>query len=439
MRARANVKPETAAYVGAFRAQPRREHEPHWLLTRREAALANFAEKGFPTRRDEAWRFTNLRSLERTTFLPASGGVAAPGMLERYRLAGPTHRLVLVNGRFAPELSALDPLPAGVTLASTAAMLARQPDALAIALDASDTVGGQPFASLNAAFFADGFVLTLEPGVCLDRPVEIVHLGAAETPVSLHLRNLVVLGAGCRASLVESFAGDGPYWTNAVTSLHLGRAAELRHVKLQDEGRAAFHVAMTRARLGKAARYDAFGLTLGAGLSRQDVQVRLEEEGAAVSVDGAYLLRGEQEATNAVVIDHAAPGGTTRELFKGVMEDRAHGVFLGTINVRPDAQRTDAQQLNNNLLLSPRASIDTKPELEILADDVKCSHGATVGDLDEDALFYLRTRGIPLDQARRMLVEAFAMAALERVEDRMLRDHLAGAVQRWLGGERDGR
>ncbi|HEV2551239.1 MAG TPA: Fe-S cluster assembly protein SufD [Stellaceae bacterium] len=424
------VKSETTPYIDAFRARSR-SGEPQWLAVKREAALANFGEKGFPTRRQEAWRFTNLRPLERATFPPADSS-AAEVPLDGYRLAGATHRLVFVNGRFAPALSDIGTLPKGAWLASSARALAERPDALAVAIEESDTAGAQPFASLNVALFADGFVLILEPGVQLEHPVEIVQWGEAASPASWHQRNLIVLGEGSRARVLESFSGAGSYWANLVTTVHLGKGAVLRHAKLQDEARDALHFAMTRVHLAERAGYETFVLTLGGRLAREDIQPKLEGEGAAVNVNGAYLLRGEQEATTAIVVDHAAPGGTTRELWKGVVEERAHGVFLGSIAVRPDAQKTDAQQTNKNLLLSPRANIDTKPELEILADDVKCAHGATVGDLDENALFYLRTRGIPAVEARRMLIEAFALDALETVADAAMREYLAAHLRRWL-------
>jgi Fe-S cluster assembly protein SufD len=216
--------------------------------------------------------------------------------------------------------------------------------------------------------------------------------------------------------------------------VRLGAGAALRHVKLQDEGSKAIHFGQVRAELAGDSRYESFVLTLGGGLSRHDSFVKFTGEGAACGLFGAYLLRGEQDATNATFVDHATPSCTTREVFKGVVDERAHGVFLGRIAVRPHAQKTNAHQLNKNLLLSPRATVDTKPELEILADDVKCSHGATVGDLDEEALFYLEARGIPAPEARRMLIEAFAADAIDQIEDdTALRAHLAAQVQSWLG------
>ena len=428
------VKAETAPYYDAFRSRARTD-EPDWLSARREAALERFGELGFPTRRQEAWRFTNLRALQGTSFGPAPSSVSiAHQALDPYRLKGPAHRLVLVfvNGRFAPGLSTLGALPAGAWLASTRRTLGERPDLIEAVLDESDVLGAQPFASLNAAFFADGFVLALAPGVVLEEPVQIIHLGRAAQPHAHHLRNVIRLEEGSSATVVESFAGEGAYWTNAVTGVSVADRAALRHVRLQDEGREAVHFALVRTAIGADAHYESFALTLGARLSRHDTLATLAGEGARCGVSGAYLLRGDQEATNAIMIDHAAPGGVTRELWKGVVEDRAHGVFLGRIAVRPDAQKTDAEQANHNLLLSPRATVDTKPELEILADDVKCSHGATVGDLDETALFYLRSRGIGEAEARHLLIEAFATEAIATVDDAALRDHLTAHLQRWL-------
>ncbi|HXZ02142.1 MAG TPA: Fe-S cluster assembly protein SufD [Stellaceae bacterium] len=424
------VKTETQPYIDAFRSGPR-AGEPEPIAAQREAALARFGALGFPTRRQEAWRFTNLRALERRSFPPSVGGAAPASAVEALRLAGPAHRLVLVNGRFAPELSDTSALPRGAWIKSTAQTLAERPS-LPV-LDAGDSEGAQPFAALNAAFFTDGVVIALEPGVALERPVEIIHLGRAEAPASLHLRSRIELAPGSRARVIESFAGAGPYWTNAVLGIELGAGAALDHVALQDESGEAIHLALARLRLDAGARYDGFSLTLGGALSRRDVQVELAGEGARLGLNGAYLLRGEQEATIATVVDHAAPGCTTRELFKGVVGDRAHGVFQGSIAVRPQAQKTDAHQLNKNLLLSRRATVDTKPALEILADDVKCSHGATVGDLDESALFYLRARGIGEGEARRMLIEAFAADALDTVEGEAFRPRLAAHLQAWLG------
>ena len=421
---------ETAPYLAAFAAQHRGAELP-WLARYRQGALARFEALGFPTRRDEAWRFTDLKPLQRAVYAPGEEGARPAPDLAVWRYPGAAHRIVLVNGRFAAELSQIGALPKGVWLANAVTTFAERPDLIEAALDQTDTIGAQPFAALNAALFADGFVLALEPGVALEIPVEIMHWGGAAER-SFHLRNLVQLGAGSRATLIETFAGDGSYWTNAVAIVSLGAGAALRHVKLQDEAPTAIHFGQARATLAKDARYESFVLTLGGRLARHDSFVKFDGEDAACGLFGAYLLRGEQEATNATFVDHAVPRCTTKEVFKGVIDERAHGVFLGRIAVRPQAQKTNAHQLNKNLLLSPRANVDTKPELEILADDVKCSHGATVGDLDETAMFYLQARGIPEVEARRMLIEAFAAEAIELVEDKTAQAYLRRHLDNWL-------
>jgi Fe-S cluster assembly protein SufD len=427
------IKQEAAPYLEAFQSRESDAAEPDWLRDRRAAALERFASLGFPTRRDEPWRFTNLAPLAREAYPPAPPPKPPKSRLplEPYLVAGAAHRIVMIDGYVVPELSAIGRLPKGAWLGSTARALAERPDLAEAGYDERDATSAQPFAALNGAFFGDGFVLALAAGAVLEELVEVIHV-ASTVGRSLHPRTAVIAGAGSRATLVETFCGAGA-WTNGVLRIELGADASLDHVRIQDEALDAIHFGVTRARLGRGARYESFTLATGARLSRQDVQVVIEGEGARCGVNGAYLLRGQQEATTATVIDHAAPGGTTREVFKGVLEDRAHGVFLGRIAVRPGADKTDAHQLNRNLLLSPRAAVDTKPELEIFADDVKCSHGATVGDLDEAALFYLCSRGIDETAARRLLIEAFATDAIEAtVSVGDLAAHLRRRLGVWL-------
>jgi Fe-S cluster assembly protein SufD len=436
----AAIKTEAAPYLDAFRPDA---GEPSWLADARRAALTSFGERGFPTRREEPWRFTSLRPLA-DKFFPPQKSAPQPGAsadvataLRQYGMAesgGAAHRIVFLNGRYSELHSRTGELPKGAWLASLPRAIAERPDLAKHAIAESDRAGGQPFASLNAALFADGFVLALDEGVVLDRPVEIVHIADSADAASLHLRHVIALAPRASATLVETYFGSGPYWTNTVTGVAVGEGATLTQVKLQDESRAAIHFGMARVTLAAGARYRNFGLALGANLSRQDLQVVLGD-GADVIVAGAFLQRGDQDTTNAIVIDHAACNGTTRELFKGVLDERAHGAFLGTIRVREGAQKTDAKQTSRTLLLSDRAAIDTKPELEILADDVKCAHGATVGDLDKDTLFYLRARGIGAAEARRMLIEAFVLEVIETLEQPALRDHLARHVRAWLGQE----
>ena len=428
------VKRETRAYLEAF-GRHRRKGDPDWLAGYRNRSLARFAELGFPSRRIEAWRYLDLRSLEQRPMQPVGpAGTAltstARDQLAEIGLVEPAYRLVLVNGRFSPELSRLDQLPSGVWLGPMATAIAQRPELIRPGFEAQSV--DRPFASLNAAFFADGFVLDVAPGVTLKRPVEIVHLSDDDTGGSLHTRSLVVAGRGSRATLVESYTGVGEYWRNDVVELRLGAGSELARVTLVEEGSEALHFGEISATLDEASRLSSFLLLLKGRTVRHEATVRSEGERSHCELNGAFLLSGRQEANILTTVDHAAPGGETREVFKGVATGRAHGAFQGRITVRPGAQKTDAHQLSRNLVLGPRAAIDTKPELEIYADDVKCSHGAAVGDLDEAALFYLRARGIPSDEARRMLIEAFAREAVELVEQAVLREHLQARLVRRL-------
>jgi Fe-S cluster assembly protein SufD len=423
------AKPEARAYVEAFAPVP---GEPQWLMRHREQSLARFAELGFPSRRGEAWRYIDLSALAEDPMPPQRHVAPAPparALLDR--LGEVPYRLVLLDGRFSPELSRIDDLPAGVRLVPTAAAIAEQPDLLRHLIESTpDPV--RPFALLAAAFFLDGFVLELAPGAALPRPIEIVHLSSSEERASLHTKSFVIVGENSRASLCEIFLGRGRYWRNDVVDVALASGAALDRAVVVEEGEEAIHLGDTVARLDAGARYSSFVLIAGGHTARQEARLFCEGEGTRTVVNGAALLSGRQEANIVTAIDHMAPGGETRELVKIVGAGRAHGAFQGRITVRRGAQKVDAQQTSRNLIVGRRAVIDTKPELEILADDVKCSHGAAVGDLDEDALFYLAARGIPLGEARRMLIEGFLREAIERVEHPALRRHLEESLARRL-------
>ncbi len=430
------AKPEARPYLEAF-GRERRGSDPDWLAKCRNRNLARFAELGFPSRRSEAWRYLDLRGLEQRPMLPAGPATApvasaAHAQLAEIGLAEPASRLVLVNGRLAPELSQIGRLPSGVWFGSMATAIAERPNLVRSGLEAQSTDTQRPFASLSAAFFADGFVLEIAPGTTFDRPIEILHLASENGGSSLHTRSLVAVGANSRVSIIESFTGLGDYWRNDVVELRLAADAELTRVVLLEEGPDAVHLGDTLATLGEAARLTSFVLLLGGRTVRHEATVRNDGEGTRSELNGAFLLSGRQEANILTTVDHAAPGGETREMIKGVAAGRAHGAFQGRIIVRSGAQKVDAHQMSRNLVLGPRAAIDTKPELEIFADDVKCSHGATVGDLDEAALFYLRARGIPGDHARRMLIEAFAREAVDLVGHAALREHLQLRLARRL-------
>ena len=420
------VKPEARPYVEAFAESA---HEPDWLRRARRISLNRFAETGFPTRRSESWRYLDLRALEAQPMLPSVMGqpMAVPTGLA---LASGAARIVLVDGRFAPELSRLD-LPKGVWLGPTRKAVVERPDL--VKAFAADAGTNHPFASLNAAFFADGFVLEVGYGVVLDAPIEVIHLASGAGDVSIHTRNMIELRQGGRATVVETFAGDGKYWRNDFALWRVAADAALTRVALVEESGGATHFADVDAvLLGERAKLNSFALLLGGGTIRHETVVRSDGEGASCGLYGAFLAAHRQQANIVTTVDHHAERGATREVFKGVAAGRAHGAFQGRITVRPGAQKVDAHMLSRNLLIGAHAAIDTKPELEIFADDVKCSHGAAVGDLDEAALFYLLARGIAPDEARRMLIEAFIREAVDIVEAPAMREHLLNRLGRRL-------
>jgi Fe-S cluster assembly protein SufD len=423
------AKPEARPYLDAF---DRRPGEPEWLASLRERSLARFAETGFPSRRSEAWRYIDLRPLTDGPMLPAAVNRGASArvttQLSEIGLSGIAARLVLVDGRFDAALSATAGLPDGLRLYPMAEAIAARPDLVRGLLEA----GGQPFSALNAAFFADGFVLEAAPHLRCERPIEVVHLASGDRPGSLHTRSLVVLGDASRVSLVESFAGAGDYWRNDVAALQIGAGAELTHVRLVAEAEAAVHLGEVSVGLAGSAHLDAFVLLLGGRTVRYEATITGEGDGARCDINGAFIVCDRQEANVVTTIDHKAPGGQSRELIKGVAAGRGHGAFQGRIIVRPGAQKTDAHQLSRNLIVDRRAAIDAKPELEIDADDVKCSHGAAIGDLDENALFYLRARGIPEREARRILIDAFVRDAVALIAAPAVREHLLVQVGRRL-------
>src|SRR6516164_4843831 len=430
------VRPEARPYLDAFARHL--SDEPEWLGARRRRGLARFAEQGFPNRRSEAWRYIDLRALAEKPMLPAgaagtSASAAIHDRLAEVAFAGAAYRLVLVDGLFAPELSTVEGLPADVWLGGTAMTIVERPDLVRSAIETSLFDAERPFAALNAAFFGDGFVLDIPPAVTLDRPIEIVHLASGGTDGSLHTRSLVAAGAGSRASILETFVGDGNYWRNDVVELRLAAGAEFARVALVEEAAEALHIGELLAVLGPTSRLSSLVLLLGGRTVRHEATIRSDGEATQSALRGAFVLSERQEANIVTTVDHAAPAGETREVFKGVAAGRAHGAFQGRIMVRPGAQKVDAHQLSQNLVLSPRAAIDTKPELEIYADDVKCSHGAAVGDLDEAALFYMRTRGIGREEARQMLIEAFVREVIEPLGSAPLREHLLSRLARRLG------
>ncbi len=414
-------------------APPLRAGAPAFAGALRARGRARFAALGFPTTRSEDWKYTNLAPLARQTFTaaPAANGAvtgAAAALVAAARL-GVGIELVFVNGRYAADLSTPAPLPAGVVVASLAATLAAQPGLLEPHLGRLADLEADGMAALNSACVEDGAVVVLPDGVALDAPVHCLFVSTpGDAPTVSHPRTLIVAGAGSRATVIERYVGAGVYWTNAVTEIALGAGADLIHHRVQGEDERAFHLAALAAAQGADSQFTSHVVSFGAALSRGDLATRFDAAGAACRFDGLYVADGAQHVDHHTTIDHRQPRGVSRELYKGILGGRASGVFNGKVLVRPDAQQTDAQQMNRTLLLSDDAQIDTKPQLEIFADDVKCSHGATIGQLDEDAIFYLRGRGIGAADARRLLIHAFANELVERVAVAPLRRQLETAL-----------
>jgi Fe-S cluster assembly protein SufD len=412
------VKPEARPYLDAFADDAR---EPRWLRDARQQGLDRFARQGFPSRRSENWRYLDLQPLEKHPMLPAVIGEPM-GVPSELALDEAWAQLTLVDGRCTGVISR--GLPEGIWFGPTGRAIGERPELV----EAMAVADGHPFAALNAALFADGFVLDVAPGVGIDQPIHIIHLASGAGDASLHTRSLINLGAGSRATIVETYAGDGRYWRNDFAAWRLDDGASLTRIALIEEGADAVHLGEISATLGAKAKLDGFALLLGGGTVRHEADITIAGDHAECRYDGAFVVSGREEGNIVTSIDHAAVGGTTSELMKGVAAGRGHGAFQGKITVREGAQQTDAKQTSRNLILGRRAAIDTKPELEILADDVKCAHGASVGDLDEAALFYLRARGIPTDEARRLLVEGFLREPIEGIADPAIREHLLGRL-----------
>jgi len=410
---------------------------PAWLRRMRRDGLERFASVGFPTTRDEEWRTTSVAPIASTRFRPPGPAPAAPERLPGLAEAVPgALRLVFLDGKLV-SAPASPPAggPDGFWAGSLGQALRDAPALLESHLAPGDWDGCSAFCALNAAFAEDGGVVLVGDGLQLPQPIHLVYLSTpGAEPSASHPRTLVVAGRSSSVRVVESYlaAADGVGLTNAVTDVIVGDDASVRHDRLQAESEQAFHVSTLRVRQGRDSRYAGLNLNLGGRLARHDLSVVLDGAGGECTLDGLYVTRGAQHVDNHTTIDHARPGCRSRETYKGVLAGESRATFRGRIVVRPGAQQTDARQSNPNLVLSDRALAHTRPQLEIYADDVKCTHGATVGRLDEDALFYLRSRAIAAEDARDLLISAFADEVLDRVDIDPLRHALKDAVARHL-------
>ena len=430
---------ETEPLLEKFERFEKQARQPAWVFPLRKAGMARFAELGFPTLHDEDWRFTNVAPIAKLPFKPLFDPV--PDGVNPETVAGltfgslPATRLVFVNGHFAAELSpGLDDNP-GLKIQNLARALAVDSDRIEkfLARQAQGEVNA--FTALNTAFFQDGALIEIPAGVSVEKPIHLLFISTSkETGATTQPRNLIIARKNSRATILESYASmaEASHFTNVVTELVLEEGAKLEHCKFQDESRRAFHIATFHAQLGRNANLISHSIATGARLSRNNIRTVLDGEGVECVLNGLYLTRGDQLADHHMVVEHAQPHCNSHEYYNGILDGRSKGVFHGRILVRQPAQKTDAKQTNKNLLLSEEATIDTKPQLEIYADDVKCTHGATVGQLNEESIFYLRARGIGAETARRMLIHAFAGEIVERVRyapareelDRLVWEHL---------------
>lgn len=392
-----------------------------WTRRMRAAAISRFAELGFPTVRDEEWKYTNVAPLAEISFRPASYEVnrVTSDLVARAR-AGPVKAIqaVFVNGYYSPELSSLRRLPQGVEVGSLAAALSRQAGSVEAHLARYADYREHAFVALNTALMRDGALVYVPEGGMVKEPIHLLFISVAgkEATVS-HPRNLIVIGRGSQATIVESYCGmeEELYFTNAVTEIVVGENGVGEHYKVQREGEKAFHIATLQARLERNSNFSSHSISLGGALVRNEVNAVLDGEGGECALNGLYMVSGRQHVDNHTRIDHVKAHCNSRELYKGVLDGKSRGVFSGKIYVHEGAEKTDAKQTNNNLLLSQEALIDTKPQLEIYNNDVKCAHGSTIGQLDQDAIFYLRSRGISREDARNLLSYAFASDVISRI------------------------
>ena len=393
-----------------------------WIRNLRERAMARFNELGFPTSRDEEWKYTDVAPIANTAFQVARRSVdrlaadaAARAALGNFEAC----RLVFVNGYYEPGLSSQRRPPEGVEIGSLALALEGEIGWVESQLARCAGYEERAFVALNTALIRDGAVLYVPPGRILTEPIHLLFVSVAgPEPMVSHPRTLVVIGRGSQASIVESYvgAGEGGYLVNAVTEVVIGENGVAEHYKLQRDGERAYHIATLQAHLAGNANFLSHSVALGGALTRNEINAVLDGEGCECTLNGLYLASGEQHVDNHTRIDHVKPHGTSRELYKGVLDGKARGIFSGKIYVHKAAHKTDAKQTNKNLLLSRGAWVDTKPQLEIYNNDVKCSHGSTIGQLDQDAIFYLRSRGIGVETARSLLTYAFASEVINRIK-----------------------
>jgi len=428
------------SYLAEFSefARQNSQDTPLWLRDLRDRAFARFCKVGFPTVRDEDWRFTSLSSVARTQFKLARRG---PLRLKRSDLAswqfeGCSAQLVFIDGLFEPELSTCFEIPDTAVATGLWAAMRNHPDAVAGHLGQHLDIERDPFCALNTAFINDGAFIHVPAGMVIKKPIHLLFVSTSgDAPSMTHLRNLIVVEKEAQVSVVEdyvSFGSETPALSNAVTELIAGENTSVSHLLIEREHLQTCNISTLRIEQARSAAVASHSLLLGGALVRNNVHPVLAGDGGECLINGLFIGNGRQHLDNYMLVEHASPHCASRQFYNGILDGHSHGVFHGRIIVHKDAQKTDAKQTNRNLLLTDDAQIDTKPQLEIYADDVKCTHGATIGQIEENALFYLRSRGIAEVEARRLLLEAFAGECLDRMQPGPARDHAQKLIERYL-------
>jgi Fe-S cluster assembly protein SufD len=403
-----------------------------WLNTIRQQALEQFNKQGLPSKKVEDWKYTSLWNLAQQSFNHAAQACSLTiEQSEKVALLKDAYRLVIVDGVYSAELSLLNDIQDGLTISPLFSGLAQVKQQLGQQVD----VAKAGLTALNTMLMNEGIVVTVAADTEIVKPIELLVINSGQTDnLAIHLRNVVVMNKNSKATLIEHYVGlsDQTAMTNVVSEVALDDAAELNHYKLQQESNNTFHIATLAAKQAANSKWNTNNISLGAQLARNDVHSRLEGEQSHTTMDGLYLVNGNQHIDNHTRIDHLVPNTTSNELYKGVLDDNSHAVFNGKVMVHQDAQKTDSNQSNHNLLLSRGCEIDTKPEMEIYADDVKCGHGSTVGQINQDQLFFLRARGLDEVSARSLLTYAFAVDVLERIPSEDIRQALAAVIEQRL-------
>lgn len=424
-------------------AQHANGHNFPWLRKLREDAFARFCETGFPTTHDEDWRFTNVSAIARASFSLGSRNAATifEADLKPWRMEDASAQLVFVDGQFVRELSRFKILPASVLVSGLKERITKDAESLEDHLGRYLDTQRDPFSALNTAFLEDGAFVRIGRGTSLEAPIHLLFISTqANAPRMIHPRNLLIFEQESEATVIEEYVslGGGTVLCNSATELIAGENANASHYMIEREDKEAFNISTLRIQQYRSANVASHSLLLGGGLVRNNVHPVLAGEGGECLINGLFVGDGHQHLDNYMHVEHASPHCSSRQFYNGILDGHAHGVFHGRIVVHKDAQKTDAKQTNRNLLLSDDAQIDTKPQLEIYADDVKCTHGATIGQIEENALFYLQSRGIDELSARRLLLMAFAGECLERMKvgtarthaEHLIHEHLMSVVNR---------